>query len=62
MWTLFDPRTESGTETGRAATIGGISANEDERGVPTTEEQVLFLVDNARSFDSSANSCLHVGR
>ena len=62
MWTLFDPRPESGTETGRAVTRGDLSPNEDGRGVPSTEEQVLFLVDNVRSFDGGANSCVRVVR
>ena len=62
MWTLFDPRPESGTETERAVTRGDLSSNEDGRGVPSTKEHVLFLVDNVRSFDGGANSCLRVVR
>ena len=57
MWTLFDPRTESGIETGRATTEGGLSANEDKGGAPSTAEQILFLTDSTRGFDGGVSSC-----
>ena len=61
MWTLFDPKAESGTETGRSVAQSALSLAEGEHAINSTAEKVLFLMEKPNGPDSRANLCRRCG-
>ena len=57
MWTLYDPRIESGGESPLRSAKSSVSPNEKGHGARSTAEQLLFLMENIGNTRNNAETC-----